>query len=852
MFYNSGAINLLTQNYYAMKKTTKNKKTLEPRGKQVSFSVEPGAQLQITVDVGEKSVRGKLPVTVNVEEVAGEPLQRGQTRLAAAGRLRAGFEAVKSRLGVYDLATWLFVSAVAVYLVTRLIGLTRFPIFFFVDEALQTQFVADLIANGYRDHNEVLFPPAFWNGDYFTLGMGVYMQWLPYLVFGKSAVVTRATSVLVTLIAAVSAGLLLRDALRIKYWWAGVLFLSITPTWFLHSRTAFEAAEFVAFYSGALCAYMFYRIKSPRYLYLAIFLGALGFYTYSPGQVLVPFTALVLFVFDWRHHWENRRTVFLGLILLAILAIPYLRFRMLDPDNALAHLHSLGSYLFADISTWEKIRRYFSEYFLGLSAWYWYIPNENFLQRHIMKGYGHIMIATLPFAMLGLIEAIRRVREPSYRIILIAWLVSPVATAFVGVGISRTMTYVFSTALLAAIGFARVLAWIENPSKSLADLMRDPPPSRVRILATVGILVFGFIATFLAKQNADRIVILLLSLLLALQVSGKIGEFARQGKKSGFVIRRVKQWKVSQTWISWLVFLLLSGVNVFMLVDALRNGPTWYKDYGMGGMQYGAFQIFDPIKQYQREHPDTRVLFSPNWANGTDVVARFFLGNPLPLDMHSIQGYVENELPMGDDTLFIMTREEYEFALASEKLADIRVEKTIPYPDGTPGFYFVRLRYSDKADELFAEEKALRDVMQESTIKIAGENVHIRHTYLEADDQNVRIQQVFDGDRYTYAKTYEANPFVMEFTFPAPHTINSFSIITGSANVAITLTGYSFPGAEPVTYTFEGQGSPEQPELTFDLPKPLTAQILHVEQLDVYAVPPTKNHIWELTFHYTP
>ncbi len=116
-------------------------------------------------------------------------------------------------------------------------------------------------------------------------------------------------------------------------------------------------------------------------------------------------------------------------------------------------------------------------------------------------------------------------------------------------------------------------------------------------------------------------------------------------------------------------------------------------------------------------------------------------------------------------------------------------------------------------------------------------------------DQAEGLQMAFDGDPYTYAKTYEANPFVMEFNFPTPRTINGFSIIIGSARVAITVTGYSSSGAEPVTYTFEGQGAIEQPELTFELPEPLNVQILHVEQLDLNTVPPTKNHVWEFTLH---
>lgn len=831
-------------------------KHLTSDSNEINLSIKPGTKTTFTIEAGKEHA-GEIPVRIHVEQSQGEEegVSAGTQAKAKkeAWRLSGRFRGWSKKLREnpifqkHDLATWLFWGSLAVYLLTRLIGLTKFPIYFFVDEALQTQFAADLVTNGYRGFNNVLFPPAFQNGTYFTLGMAVYMQLLPYLIFGKLPFVTRATSVLVTLIAASSAGLILRDGLKIKHWWAGVLFFSITPTWFLHSRTAWEMGEFVGFYSGALCAYMFYRIKSPKYLYLAIFLGALGFYTYSPGQVLVPFTAFALAIFDWRYHWENRRTILPGLVLLFIMTIPYLRFRALDPDNAMAHLHNLGSFLFSDMSLWEKIQKYFSNYFLGLGAWYWYIPTENTLQRHIMKGYGHIMIATLPFALLGLVETTRRLREPAYRIILTAWLAAPVATAFVEVGITRVLTYTFATALLTAIGLALVLEWVEDPTKRLKTTMSAPSPSRLKIVSAVGILVIGALAAFFAEHTIDRVAAILISLLLALQISGLAGEIARRMKKTNLV-KGLKHWRVSQYTAAWTVFLILSSVNIFMLSDALRNGPTWYKDYGMGGLQYGAFQVFDSIKEYIKEHPDTRILFSPNWANGTDVVARYFLGDPLPVQLHSIQGYVENKMQIGDDTLFIMTKDEYEFALTSDKLADIRVEKTISYPDGTPGFYFVRLRYSDKADKEFAQEEALRQVIQESVIKIDGEDVLVRHTYLEANDQAEGLQMAFDGDPYTYAKTYEANPFMMEFTFPTPRTIHGFSIIIGAAKVSITLTGYASLGADPVTYTFEGQGAMEQPELSFEFPEPMTAQILHVEQLDVNAPMPTKNHVWELTF----
>ena len=55
-------------------------------------------------------------------------------------------------------------------------------------------------------------------------------------------------------------------------------------------------------------------------------------------------------------------------------------------------------------------------------------------------------------------------------------------------------------------------------------------------------------------------------------------------------------------------FAVLAGFNLFMLNDALTNGPTWYTDYGLDGLQYGGQQIFEEVKQVLRESPQTRVI----------------------------------------------------------------------------------------------------------------------------------------------------------------------------------------------------------------------------------------------------
>jgi hypothetical protein len=263
-------------------------------------------------------------------------------------------------------------------------------------------------------------------------------------------------------------------------------------------------------------------------------------------------------------------------------------------------------------------------------------------------------------------------------------------------------------------------------------------------------------------------------------------------------------------------------------------------------MQYGAFQVFDMIEQYIREHPDTKIIFSPDWANGTDVVARFFLGDPLPVQIGSVRGYLLYRFALDDNTLFILTPQEYEIVKASEKLTDIRVETILPYPDGNPGFYFIRVRYVDNIDEIFAAEKAARQVLQESVVTIDGQEVKLSFSLLDSSSQAESMALVFDNDPYTLAKTFENNPFFIEMTFPKRRTVNGFSINIGAAKAQITLRCYPTPGAEPTIYTFEGQGTKEQPELSFDLPKPVQAMVLQIEMLDPLAATPAKIHIWEL------
>ena len=744
---------------------------------EISLSLAPGARVRVTVEslppsdeAGDSQTdvlfegQGFTPGPVTVRRVVelptpSRPVLQAQASLPV--RLRSAL-----RSWPYSLGKTLFGFGLAIYLLTRLIGLADFPIYFFTDEAIQTVAASNLIHNGFRDEEHVLLPAYLKNGQFYNLSASVYLQVIPYLLFGKSVFVTRAVSVLVSLLAAVAVGLILRNIFEIPYWWSGVLLLSIVPAWFLHSRTAFETVLFVSFYAAFLYAYLLYRKRAAGYFSLAVVFGALAFYSYAPGQFVIAITGLLLLVSDARYHWENRKVLLRGIGILVLLAIPYIRFRVIHPAAPFDQLRILDSYWIQPLPLAEKLSRYASEYLYGLSPGYWFLPNERDLARHLMKGYGNILLLTLPFAALGFLLALKRIRSPEYRAVLIVLLAAPSGAALVQIGITRALVFVIPATLLTAFGVSQAAAWLEA---------RNMPRGALSF-ALVGILTLA---------------------------------------------------------------------NFGMLRDALANGPTWYHDYGLGGMQYGARQLFPEIKDYLEQSPGTHIILSPAWANGTDVVARFFLSDPLPIQMGSIEGHLFQRLPLDDNTLFIMIPEEYQKAIESGKFKDIRVEKTMPYPDGQPGFFFVRLRYVDNIDEILAAERAARRVLQTAEVEIDGETVQVKYPLLDMGE----VANMFDGNPDTLARTLEANPAVIELTFPEQREISSLSVIIGSAELQLKALVYPSPEGPAAERSAVLKGSVDHPEASLAFGEPLPARVLRLEFTDPHQSEPAHIHFWEITLH---
>jgi len=658
----------------------------------------------------------------------------------------------------------LLLLSLGVYLAVRLIRLADFPIWFFADEAIQTLLASDFIRDGLRDFHGHLFPTYFLNVYGYNENLTVYVQVIPYLLFGKSVFVTRAVSVLVTAFGALAVGLILRHIFRARLSWAGILLLSCAPAWFLHSRTAFETTHMSSYYAWFLYCYLRYRTGSPRALYPALIFAAATFYTTGAGEIIIAATGLLLLLIDARYHWSQRRLVLRAIPLAVLLVLPYLRFRVQMGGEHTNLLRLFDSYWLRDLPLAEKLRTAIGYYTYAISPGYWFLPNTHDGTRHVMNGYGNLMLWTLPFTLAGVWLALRRIRRPEYRALLVPIVAVPLGGVVVDVGITRILPFVIPASLLAALAIDALATWIST--------------------------------------------------------------------------------RISRHAVALATFTALAGVNFLLLGDSLVNGPFWNRNYGME-IPWGGPQVFGAVEQWLEDEPDANFYVSPTWANGVDTLQQFFLPAGAPVGIANADRFTERRQPLTDQTILVLTAREYEQARMDPKLADVRVVKLIPYPDGSPGFYFVRMRYSDQADALFEQERQRRLMPVIDTLEVRGETLTIEHPLLDSGG----VQHIFDGDPYTLARGYDANPMLLKITFGSPRPLTGIDITTGSMDFALTIRLFPADGRAPAAYSGTYRDLPDDPTVSMDFPgAPDAVSRIELEIQHLLEPGPAKIHLREIRF----
>jgi len=737
----------------------------QPARVSLSFDLPPGTVVRVQINT-----HGQNP-QVQVEQV-GQVGQVSQTEAPPVvfrplQRLNSSLHWLQKHIRLTP--TWALALALLIYALTRLIGLSNFPNYFSCDEAISAVWAQSLLRDGLRDTTTGELLPTFVRNDgQYSLSATVYLLLLPVRVLGTSIALVRGLTALLSLLMAWWLVRIGRDFLHLRLPWLSVLLLACIPTWLLHSRTGLEAPQMVAFYTGFVYYYLRYRQGHHRSLWVSLVLGVLTFYTYTPGQVIMVFSGLMLLVLDARYHWQQRRVAALGLGILLLSALPLLRFWILHPTAYAERMIMYGSYLAqTDLSFWQKLLRYLGQYFAGLDPAFWFLPNPPEHIKYRTGPYPSIPWLYLPLIALGAWQSIRRWREPAMRLLWLSLLASPTGAALVNApSIPRLLLIVLPLTLLSALGLQTLL--------DLLGRLRWPP-----------------------------------------------------------------RWLLQLS-----IFCILSVSSLMLLQDALHTSPLWYQNYGIDGLQWGAPQVFEQARRYAEQNPARNVAVSPTWTFQGEQLRRFFVPNVSTIRIEAIEPYFYDIRPeVLESTSFWLTANDLQKAEQSGHFEPPQIEQQIPYPNGSPGFFLVRLRYVANIQEVIEAETAARHQLLPATWQIDGLTVSGQASRLEGDPQNI-----FDGNLDTLVRSVDVNPLVIELNFAEAQTLRGIQARVGSEAVHLTVSVTTTAPQDSTTTFVVNQGQSNGfKDILVDFERPLPVQALRIELLDVFAGDPAPVHLWEVT-----
>jgi hypothetical protein len=239
------------------------------------------------------------------------------------------------------------------------------------------------------------------------------------------------------------------------------------------------------------------------------------------------------------------------------------------------------------------------------------------------------------------------------------------------------------------------------------------------------------------------------------------------------------------------------------------------------------------------------VILSASWSNGTDMVARFFAGDVRPYQMGSIDGWIDDYRAIDPGTVFVMIPEEFKRMQESAKFTDIKIDQTVNYPDGSPGFRFVQLRYVDNIQDIFKAESDARRVLTEETALLQdGSQVNVAYPSLDMG----QLKDLFDNNPATLIRTREANPLKLIVTFANPHPLQSMTALVGGTPTRLTITLMVNGQTQPLSFSQDADQSPNPRDMTIEFGQAYDVVQATVEVLSINDSEPAHVHLWELSF----
>lgn len=316
-----------------------------------------------------------------------------------------------------SLPAFFFVISLLLFLAVLLYKIEDFPIYFFVDEAVQATKAEMLLKSGLKDAGGKFLPLILHRvGNLYNLGITVYFNMPGIWLFGKKIWVVRATTVLISLLAALFTSKIMKNFFKMKNYWVSVLFLPLIPIFFIQARTGFETVITTSFYAGLIYFYLLYREYHPLYLIPAVFFSALSFYSYSGIYMVIIATLTLLTLIDIKFHIKNIKWCLLGILVFIVCFFPFYSFVRKNSDKMEEQAKIYSIYFTKKNSFNNKLNTFLNQYGQAFNPNLLFLYDSKYLtpyhERHQIKDFGYFPLWSLPFILIGAVVLILGIAKP--------------------------------------------------------------------------------------------------------------------------------------------------------------------------------------------------------------------------------------------------------------------------------------------------------------------------------------------------------------------------------------------------------------------------------------------------------
>lgn len=353
----------------------------------------------------------------------------------------------------------LLILICVLFLLTRIYKINEVPPSVYWDEASIGYNAYSVLKTGQDEWGNFL-PIHFRAFGEFKLPVYIYSA-IPFInILGLNELSVRIPAVLFSLGVIILTFLLTKKITGSNFigLWSS-FFITISPWFFIFSRTGYEATAGLLFYLLGLYSFLFYK-KNSWYILFSAVCFILSLYSYNSFRILIPPTILLLSVWEFRNiNNFSRRIIFpstVSLMLIFLSIIPI--YRLYVYDAGASRLQAVGVKDPTII-----VKNYISHF--GFD----FLVNGDKNLRSQQGGFGQLYLPSLILVIVGLIYVIRKPNHGILPILLLFLGVFPAAITRESPHALRAIAMVPFISMVSAMGLFVIKT--KFPQKHLVELI---------------------------------------------------------------------------------------------------------------------------------------------------------------------------------------------------------------------------------------------------------------------------------------------------------------------------------------------------------------------------------------------